>query len=343
MIKPGKLSHGDKIVTVSLSNGMAGESAFKYRYEYGKSRLQEIFKLKVVEASNSLRGINYLYQHPEKRAEDFMNAFTDKTVNGIVSNIGGDDTIRLLPYIDFDIIKNNPKVFLGYSDSTINHFMMYYAGVISYYGPCVMCEFAENNKMHEYTKKYVEEFLFKRGNKIIIKSSDKWTSEFIDWINPDTINIVRKMKKERHGFEVIQGSGKVSGILLGGCIDVFPMMFGTKIWPTPEGWKDKILLIETSESYIDPYLLKYYLRSLVAQGVIDVIKAIIIGKPKDEKYYDEYKNIYKQVISDEAQRKDLPIMYNINIGHADPMSILPIGDEIVVDFDNKKIIYDNLD
>ena len=341
MIKPEKLSHGDKITTISLSNGMAGEESFRYRYEYGKSRLQDIFKLKVVESKNSLKGNDYLYNHPEKRAEDLMMAFCDNTVKGIISNIGGDDTIRLLSYIDFDIIKNNPKVFLGYSDSTINHFMMYHAGVISYYGPCVMCEFAENNQMHEYTKKYVEEFLFDRGNEIVIESSNNWTSEFIDWINSNTVNIVRKMKKEKHGFEVIQGSGKISGILLGGCIDVFPMMFGTKIWPKAEEWEDKILLIETSENYIEPYLLKYYLRSLVAQGIVDVIKGIIVGKPKDEKYYKEYKEIYKQVIGDEANKKDLPIMYNVNIGHADPMCILPIGDKVIVDFDNKRIIYNN--
>ena len=219
--------------------------------------------------------------------------------------------------------------------------MMYKAGVISYYGPCVLCEFAENYKMHDYTKKYVEEFLFTRGNEIIIKSSDEWTSEFLDWANSDTINQVRKMQKEKHGFDVIQGKGKTTGILLGGCIDVFPMLFGTKIWPTQEEWKDKILLIETSECYLQPYLLEYYLRSLVAQGVIDSIKGIIVGKPKDEKFYEEYKKIYKKVISDEAKRPDLPIMYNINIGHADPMCILPIGDEITIDLDNKQIIYHN--
>ena len=88
-------------------------------------------------------------------------------------------------------------------------------------------------------------------------------------------------------------------------------------------------------------MLEYYLRSLVAQGVIDSIKGIIVGKPKDEKFYEEYKKIYKKVISDEAKRPDLPIMYNINIGHADPMCILPIGDEITIDLDNKQIIYHN--
>jgi len=341
VIKPKKLSKGDIVSTISLSGGMAGENLFRYRYNYGKSRLENVFGLKVMESPNSLKGIEYLNYHPDKRAQDFMNVLQDKKVKGIFCNIGGDDTIRILPYIDFDVIKNNPKVFLGYSDSTVNHFMMYKAGVISYYGPCVLCEFAENNTMHDYTKKYVEEFLFNRGNTIIIESSPEWTSEFIDWADSNTINQIRKMNKEEHGFEVLQGEGQISGILLGGCIDVFPMLFGTSIFPSSEEWKGKILLIETSENCLEPYLLEYYLRSLVAQGVIDNIKAIIVGKPKHEKYYEDYKKVYKKIISDEAGRKELPIMYNVNIGHTSPICILPIGDEIIVDFDNKKIVYHN--
>ena len=67
-----------------------------------------------------------------------MNAFKDKSIKGVINAIGGDDTIRLLPYIDFDVIKNNPKIFMGFSDTTVNHFMMYKAGLVSYYGGSFM-------------------------------------------------------------------------------------------------------------------------------------------------------------------------------------------------------------
>ena len=78
----------------------------------------------------------------------------------IVDDCSNDDTIRLLPYIDYDVIKNNPKVFMGYSDATVNHLMMNKAGLVSFYGPTIMCEFGEYVKMFDYTKQAIENVLF---------------------------------------------------------------------------------------------------------------------------------------------------------------------------------------
>jgi muramoyltetrapeptide carboxypeptidase LdcA involved in peptidoglycan recycling len=339
MIKPKRLQKGDTVAIVSLSSGSAGEDLFRHRYEQGKKRLEEVFGLKVKTMPNALKGCDYISKHPEARAKDFMDALKDKNVKGIICNIGGDDTIRLLPYIDFNVIKNNPKIFMGYSDSTVNHFMMYKAGVTSYYGPAVMCEFAENYEMHEYTKKYIKEVLFDNKENITITSSPEWTSEFLDWCHAEYDSQKRKMVKDSHGYEIIQGKGTFEGELLGGCFDVFPMMIGTDIWPKKEEWKNKILFLETSEDEMPPSYLKYYLRNLIAQGVINEINGIIIGKPQNETYYEEYKEIYKKLISEEANRPDLPILYNINIGHTAPMCILPLGQKVRVDLDNKKIIF----
>ena len=85
------------------------------------------------------------------------------------------------------------------------------------------------------------------------------------------------------------------------------MIVGTDIWPNIDGWKDKILLIETSEEKPSPDLVKYYLKNLGAQGIFNVIKGIIVGKPKDEEYYKEYKDILKTVMK-EFNCEDLPIL-----------------------------------
>mgnify|MGYP000850779003 FL=1 len=208
MIKPKKLKKGDKVAIVSLSSGLAGEEMFKHRYELGKKRLEQL-GFNVVTMKNALKGIEYLYNHPEKRAEDFMEAILDKDIKGIICNIGGDDTIRLLPYIDFEAIANNPKVFMGYSDTTINHFMMQKAGVVSYYGPSVMTDFAENNNIHTYTLKYINEVLLENREDIVIKLSDKWTSEYLDWAIEENDNISRKMNEEKYGYEVVQGKRNI--------------------------------------------------------------------------------------------------------------------------------------
>ena len=335
MIKPDMLKKGDKIAVVSLSWGGLGDDNLIHKYYIAKERLEKEFGLEVVTMPNTLKGTEYIYNHPEARAKDLMDAFKDKTIKGIFCAIGGDDTIRILPYIDFDVIRNNPKVFMGYSDTTSNHFMMHKANLVSFYGPSVMCEFGMYGKMFDYTKEAVLNILFKDSRGLEIKSSPIWSDDFIAWAEENQ-NKTLKTRKEEHGYEVLQGSGVVEGKLLGGCLDVFPMVLETEIWPTLDEWKDKILLIETSEEDPAPSYVLYYMRNLGMQGIFDVIKGIIVGKPHNEKYYEEYKESIKKSLK-EFNHETLPVLYNVNVGHADPIGILPLGSEIQVDYDNKTI------
>lgn len=135
MIKPKHLRPGDTVAIVSLSSGTLGEPWAIHKLYIARERLERDYGLKVRVMPNSLKGRDYLYAHPEARAADWMEAFRDPEIKAVFSAIGGDDTIRLLPYIDFDLIRQNPKIFTGFSDTTSNHFMMYKAGVTSYYGP----------------------------------------------------------------------------------------------------------------------------------------------------------------------------------------------------------------
>lgn len=335
MIKPDMLKKGDKIAIVSLSWGGLGDENLIHKYYIAKERLENDFGLEVVTMPNALKGSDFVYNHPELRAKDLMDAFKDKTIKGIFSAIGGSDSIRLLPYIDYEVIRNNPKIFMGYSDTTVSHFIINKAGLVSFYGPSIMCEFGEYVKMFDYTRKAVENILFNECKNYEIKSSNVWSNDFVPW-EENNINIAKKLISEEHGYETLQGSGVVSGQLLGGCIDVFQMINGTEIWPTKDQWKDKILLLETSDEKPSPDLVTHYLRNLGAQGIFDVIKGIIVGKPQNEKYYKEYKTVYKKVLK-EFNKENLPILYNINIGHAYPIGILPLGSNIQVDFTNKTI------
>lgn len=335
MKKPKNLQKGDKIAIVSLSWGGLGDDNLIHKYYIAKERLENDFGLEVTTMPNALKGSEFVYNHPELRAKDLMDAFEDKSIKGIFCAIGGDDSVRILPYINYDIIKNNPKIFMGYSDTTVSHFMMYKAGLISYYGPSIMCEFGEYVKMFDYTKDAVSNILFKDTTNYEIKSSDIWSNDYVSW-DEENQNIAKKVLKEEHHYEVLSGSGIVRGKLLGGCIDVFPMILETEIWPKTDEWKDKILLVETSEEKMPPNYLLYYLRNLGAQGILNVIKGIVVGKPQDEKYYEEYKEIYLKVLK-EFNCENLPILYNINIGHAYPTGLLPLGVEYEINCDNKTI------
>ena len=257
MIKPEMLQRGDKIAIVSLSWGGLGDEKLIHKYYIAKERLENEFGLEVVAMPNALKGSQFVYEHPEARAKDLMDAFKDETIKGIFCAIGGDDTVRLLPYIDYEVIKNNPKIFMGYSDTTVNHLMMNKAGLVSFYGPSVMVEFGEYVKMFDYTRESVENILFNDCENFEIKSSEFWSKDFVPW-KEENIGIGKSLLKEEHGYETLQGSGVVAGQLLGGCLDVFPMVIGTEIWPTKSEWKDKILLLETSEEKPKPDYVLYY-------------------------------------------------------------------------------------
>ncbi len=325
MIKPERLKRGDKVAIVSLSRGMLGEDKFIHKYVLAKKRLEEHYGLEVVAMPNALRGIDYLYRHPEARARDLMDAFRDPSIKAVFNAIGGDDTIRLLPYIDFDVLKNNPKIFTGFSDSTTNHFMMHKAGLVSYYGLSVMNNLGEYVAINEYTRAAMEKTLFDPQTTLDIPCSefcsyepDKvwWGEEHMDEATP---------RVQNSGYEVLQGYGKVTGELFGGCIDVFPELLGTSLWPSLEDWKGKILLIETSECDMGEMVLSWFLRNLDAQGILKVLNGIIVGKPAFKAKLESYKEVYKRVVGFEAGRPDLPILYNVNVGHAYPIGVFPLG------------------
>ncbi len=136
MIKPRKLQQGQTVAAVTLSWG--GPGTFPHRYEVGKRQFEAEFGLRVVEMPHALRDPDWIARNPAARADDLMQAFADPSIAGIVSTIGGDDSIRLLRYLDLDVIRNNPKVFLGFSDTTVTHFAAYRAGLVSFYGPSFM-------------------------------------------------------------------------------------------------------------------------------------------------------------------------------------------------------------
>ncbi len=325
MQKPKHLQAGDKVAIVSLSRGMLGEELFIHKYHLAKQRLEEQYGLTVVAMPNALKGIDYLYRHPEARAQDLMDAFRDPQIKAVFNAIGGDDTIRLLPYIDFEVLRSNPKIFTGFSDTTTNHFMMRKAGLVSYYGLSVMNNWAEYVQINPYTKQSVDQILFHPVETLEIPCSDfcSYDSDKIWWGEEHMQEQTPRFPNT--GYEILQGSGTVTGQLLGGCIDVFIDLLGTSLWPAAEEWKGKILLIETSESDMPEDVLLGLLRNLNAQGILKVLSGIIVGKPAFREKEEAYKEIYRQVVGFEAGREDLPILYNVNVGHAYPIGVFPLG------------------
>ena len=95
-------------------------------------------------------------------------------------------------------------------------------------------------------------------------------------------------------------------------------------------------MLETATEHIPLYVVEWILRNLQAQGIFDVISGILIGRHPVKEQIEEYKNCYTKVIVDECG-KDLPIVYNLNFGHAEPIGVFPLGLEYEIDCDCKTV------
>ena len=319
---PPKLHPGDTVAIVSLSAGTAGDAHFKWRTEQGIQRLEEIFDLRVKVMDHALSGSDYLYQHPEKRAEDLMTALKDPKVKGIISCIGGIETVRLLPYIDFNVIREHPTLFSGYSDTTTNHLMFYKAGVSSHYGPALLTDFAENIAMDDYTVDHIQRAWFSAEPIGEIRASKHLRKFGLLW-DEENQKIAREYRVNP-GYQSLGAETVATGHLLGGCVETLASLRGTSLFPTVDQFQGAILFLETSENYIKPVRLEDELRTYGIMGILDVIHGIIVGRPQDGVYYEEYQKVYPKVMK-EFGREDLPILYNMNFGHNEPKCILPYG------------------
>lgn len=346
---PKKLKKGDKVAIVSLSDGVLGESFVEHELVLLEKRLTQDFGLTFEYMRNSRKGIEYLKKNPQARAEDLKQAFLDPQVKIVWTALGGDDTFLTLPYLMNDefrkIVKENPKIFLGMSDTTNNHLMFYSMGLSTLYGPALLSDVAElGPEIFHFTKGWINQ-LFDNQKNIIVKSAAEWY-ESRKSFGPDQLGIPRFEHKEKYGHEYLYGEGVVEGELLGGCLDsLYESLVSTRykeqapifkkypIFPKKEVWRGKIVFLETSEERPNPEKYATMLSSLEDQGVFDVASGLIVGKPQDETYYNEYKSILTNL----AHKHKLPIVYNVNFGHTTPRIILPYGSPLKIDFDKKVI------
>ncbi len=313
------------MAAVSLSWGGPGTP---HRYEVGKRQLTDTFGLRVVEMPHALAEAAWLAKHPEARAEDLMEAFLTPSIAGVISTIGGDDAVRLIPHVDIDVIRANPKVFLGYSDTTVAHLLCLQAGLTSFYGPAIMSGFAENGGMFPYMVDAVRRTLFSSEPfGIVAPNRDGWTVERLEWAVPEHQHRRRQLTPA-NGWRFLQGVGVARGRLFGGCLDVLGWLRGTPVWPNNTALDGAILFLETSEEAPSPQVVARELRAYAAMGVLRQLAGILFGRPGGPvpvAQFDEYDQAILAVVAEEEGLTQLPIATRMDFGHTDPMFVLPYG------------------
>lgn len=316
------------MAAVSLSWGGAAE--YPARYQAGVKEIESRFGLQVVPMPNALKSADFIYQNPKARAKDLMQAFADPEIKAVFSIIGGDDSLRIVPFLQEQVFKQNPKPFLGYSDSTVVHLYLNKLGIPSFYGPAIMAGFAENGGMFAYTEHAVRQVLFEpQHSSSIPKHNGEWSNSPPDFNLPYAQKRPTNSPLERF---CLQGTQVVEGKLLGGCFEALDFCRGTPIWPTRAQWQGVILCLEIAEGdkATQPHKLSWFLRSLAADGVLAQLNGIVLGRIGEQVPPERYADYEQALVKVLAEEKlcDLPVLSRFEFGHTDPMCVLTLGGQV---------------
>jgi len=313
MIIPKKIKKGSHIRVIAPSRSMGilseevKESALKSLEESG---------FKVSFGSNVNEYDEFYSSTVKSRVDDLHDAFKDKTVDAILTVIGGYNSNQILDYLNYDLIKENPKYLCGFSDiSVLNNAIYSKTGLIGCNGP----HFSSwgIKKGFDYSKKYFEKCCME-DSEYIIEPSDVWSDDpwYIDQENREFI--------KTEGFTVIQ-EGKAKGTLLGGHVRCFSCLQGTQYFPS---LKNSILLLEEDEE-TNPRIFDRLLQSIIQLPDFNEVKGILIGR--FQKNTEMTEDVLRKIISSKIKLKNIPIISNITTGHTMPIATFPIGGEVEID------------
>ena len=301
MIRPKPLKKGDTVAIIAPAS-----PADKNLIDSCINSLENL-GLNVVVGKSCTSEYGFLSGTDDIRANDINSMFANKSINGIFAIRGGYGCARLLNLIDFNLIKKNPKVFIGYSDITALHIAINQKSkLITYHGPMVSTELIKG--LDEYSFNYYNKFLFCNDNMIELCNP---IENPIKTINP----------------------GIAEGKLIGGNLSLICSSLGTKY---EINTKNKILFLDEVGEV--PYKVDRMLTHLKQSGKLKDANGIILGDftdcvaPKDKKSLS-LDDIFNEIILPLKK----PTIYNLACGHCLPTLTLPLGAKIRLDANNIKL------
>src|SRR5258708_12181375 len=207
-----KVRTGDKVAVLSPSSGLP--EMYPAVYEQGLQRLREIFHLEPVEYPTTRK----MHSSPQDRARDIHTAFADPEIKAAISSIGGDDQLKVLKYLDPEMLKTHPKAFFGYSDNTNLLNFLWNLGIVSYHGGSIMDRFGRSGAMHPYTLESLKPALSEQGE-FEIYPSPTYTDEDKDWNDPANPSSQPKLFSSS-GWTWQNAERVVEGTLWGGNLEI---------------------------------------------------------------------------------------------------------------------------
>ncbi len=321
-VRPARLKLGDTVAIVSTSWG--GPHLFPQVFDAGVEALEQL-GLVVHLMPTVRRSAQELRADPRGRAADLNDAFADPGIAAIFASIGGDDSARILPHLEPDTIRANPKILMGYSDTSTQLLFAHQLDLVTFNGPSVMAGFAQS-RWFPGLEAHIRALLFDPTPTYDYQPFADWVDRYADWDTTDDPSAVGQ-RRPHDGWHWINGTEPARGALVGGCIEVLEFIKGSQYWPAANWWTDRILFLETSEDVPSVQQIRYWLFNYGVQGIFERISGLMVGRARG--YTDQRKreldDTIRAVVVDEFGATNLPIVTNMDFGHTDPQWILPLG------------------
>ena len=266
------------------------------------------------------------------------SAFADPSLRGIVASIGGDDCVRVLPHVNATAELRDPKLVMGYSDTTTLLAWLNTLGLVTFHGPAVMAGLAQARQLPRAFLAHLRALLFEAPARFTYCPYEWHAEGYPDWSDPAQAGRVNEPRPSP-GWRFLQG-GVAEGRLFGGCVEVLEFLKGTRFWPAAEFWdEDRILFLETSEEKPAPEQVMRMLRNYGTQGILGRLRGLLIGRPRGYTgaQVERLDRLVLKVARDEFSRPDLAVVSGVDFGHTDPQLVLPLGVRARIDVERREV------
>lgn len=338
---PVKPRPGDRVAVLSPSSGLPG--ILPLPHELGLRRLREEFGLEPVEYPCTRK----MGSSPQERAADIHAAFADPGIKAVISSIGGDDQITVLPYLDRELLRANPKPFFGYSDCTNLLVFLENLGIVGYHGGSVMVELGRPGAMHPLTADSLRAALFTHEDRELTPAKETGRVNG-RWENPRTFDCEPGMLPADdwiwHNADRV-----VQGMSWGGNLEILSwlLMADREIRPAAE-YAGRVLFLETSEEMPGADAVYQILRNMGERGLLKQFPALLMARAKNWSFEsplgaeegEEYRALQRQAVL-RALAEYAPeamAVLDVDLGHTDPQLIIPYGGRVRVDGVARRIV-----
>lgn len=321
-IKPNSLKAGDLLGVVACSTPITGlsEDARKRAYQ----RIGEL-GFRVKEAPNCRQENGHSAGSIQERVDALHEMFKNPEIAGILSFWGGFQSHQLLEYLDFDLIRKNPKPFIGYSDTTALQIAIHtMTGLVSFSGPAVVT--FSKPELPSFTLEYFKKVLIHPETSLRIGFSESFSD------NPWYLEPDKKMIFKPNPGPKIFRHGKAFGIAIGGNVGTMLLLAGTKYWPDLNG---KILFFEDDEAE-SPETIDRMFTQLRQMGAFEKLAGLVVGRFPSSVGFQENDSL-EMILDDAVRGYQIPVITGVDFGHTDPLITIPIGIRCQVNTENLNI------